>query len=112
MNRRDPHSGEALAHGGDAEANGALQRPGFIHMLAPARAVPPCSPNAPGQAAEEALTDTLRKPTATQGAAAVAAELTAADVGFLADLGHILDAAAGFFESLSQTAGMPPSSVL
>ncbi|WP_318209532.1 MULTISPECIES: hypothetical protein [unclassified Streptomyces] len=31
--RRDPHSGEVLAHGGDAEAHGILQRTGFIHVI-------------------------------------------------------------------------------
>ncbi|MFE5298117.1 hypothetical protein [Streptomyces sp. NPDC056632] len=31
--RRDPHSGGALAHGGDAEAHSILQRTGFIHVI-------------------------------------------------------------------------------
>ncbi|MCZ0978721.1 hypothetical protein O1L60_04225 [Streptomyces diastatochromogenes] len=31
--RRDPHSGEVLAHGGDPEAHSILQRTGFIHVL-------------------------------------------------------------------------------
>ncbi|MEU8617338.1 hypothetical protein [Streptomyces sp. NPDC048623] len=31
--RRDPHSGEVLAHGGDPEAHSILQRNGFIHVL-------------------------------------------------------------------------------
>ncbi|WP_282695200.1 hypothetical protein [Streptomyces sp. CC208A] len=30
--RRDPHSSEVLAHGGDAEAHSILQRTGFIHV--------------------------------------------------------------------------------
>lgn len=31
--RRDPHSGEVLAHGGDPEAHSILQRAGFVHIL-------------------------------------------------------------------------------
>ncbi|WP_435059136.1 hypothetical protein [Streptomyces sp. bgisy060] len=31
--RRDPHSDEVLAHGGDAEAHSILQRTGFIHVI-------------------------------------------------------------------------------
>ncbi|MFB6627265.1 hypothetical protein ACFCWD_22670 [Streptomyces sp. NPDC056374] len=31
--RRDPDSGEVLAHGGDPEAHSVLQRTGFVHIL-------------------------------------------------------------------------------
>ncbi|MFE6856627.1 hypothetical protein ACFVDH_38270 [Streptomyces sp. NPDC057674] len=31
--RRDPDSGEVLAHGGDPEAHSVLQRTGFVHVL-------------------------------------------------------------------------------
>ncbi|MFG3348662.1 hypothetical protein ACGF1Z_26830 [Streptomyces sp. NPDC048018] len=30
--RRDPHSGEVLAHGGGEEAHSILQRTGFVHI--------------------------------------------------------------------------------
>ncbi|MGW6393104.1 hypothetical protein ACWFR1_21925 [Streptomyces sp. NPDC055103] len=31
--RRDPHSGEVLAHDGDPEAHSLLQRTGFVHVI-------------------------------------------------------------------------------
>ncbi|GAA3501069.1 hypothetical protein GCM10019016_081760 [Streptomyces prasinosporus] len=31
--RRDPHSGELLARGGDAEAHSLLQRAGFVAVV-------------------------------------------------------------------------------
>ncbi len=110
--RRDPHSGELLARGGDAEAHSILQRARFVAVVrlhenyhrAPAGLTEDEESRLASYptlgASVSHLAERLREATDTTEAADILTELTAPHDGILAGFEEALGALAEFFDGL------------